>query len=138
MDAASISSVYSTITSPPLRLSHLATFSQHSHVSPIFLCLLLVCRICSMHSSRPDPLLGAVKAHRSNPAKTCKNHRCTKCRLPMRHFLSSHNPCTPVRHVSGSPYSSARRRLNVQSGQRKGRKVAAASSPSVAIRDRGH
>ena len=56
----------------------------------------------SMHSSRPDPLLGAVKAHRSNPAKTCKNHKCTKCRLPMRHLLSSHNPRTPVRHVSVS------------------------------------
>ena len=40
--------------------------------------------------------------------------------------------------VTAESYSSARRRLNVQSGQRKGRKGAAAPYPSVAIRDRGH
>ena len=40
--------------------------------------------------------------------------------------------------VTGRSYSSARRRLNVQSGQRKGRKGAAAPFPSVAVRDRGH
>ena len=40
--------------------------------------------------------------------------------------------------VTCRSYSSARRRLNVQSGQRKGRKVAAAPYPSVAVRDRGH
>ena len=40
--------------------------------------------------------------------------------------------------VTGRSYSSARRRLNVQSGQRKGRKGAAAPYPSVAVRDRGH
>ena len=36
---------------------------------------------------------------------------------------------------TGSP---AGRRLNVQSGQRKGGKCAAAPYPSVAVRDRGH
>ena len=40
--------------------------------------------------------------------------------------------------VTGRSYSSARRRLNVQSGQRKGGKCAAAPYPSVAVRDRGH
>ena len=40
--------------------------------------------------------------------------------------------------VTSGSYSSARRRLNVQSGQRKGGKCAAASYPSVAVRDRGH
>ena len=40
--------------------------------------------------------------------------------------------------VTGRSYSSARRRLNVQSGQRKGGKCAAAPFPSVAVRDRGH
>ena len=40
--------------------------------------------------------------------------------------------------VTGRSYSSARRRLNVQSGQRKGRKGDAAPCPSVAVRDRGH
>ena len=40
--------------------------------------------------------------------------------------------------VTGRSYSSARRRLNVQSGQRKGRKGAAALYPSVTVRDRGH
>ena len=35
-------------------------------------------------------------------------------------------------------YSSLRRRLCVQSGQRKGGKCAAAPYPSVAVRDRGH
>ena len=39
--------------------------------------------------------------------------------------------------VTGRSYSSARGRLNVQSGQRKGRKGAAAPYPSVAVRDRG-
>ena len=38
--------------------------------------------------------------------------------------------------VTGRSYSSARRRLNVQSGQRKGGKCAAAPYPSVAVRDR--
>ena len=40
--------------------------------------------------------------------------------------------------VTGRSYSSARRRLNVQSGLRRGRKGAAAPYPSVAVRDRGH
>ena len=40
--------------------------------------------------------------------------------------------------VTGRSYSSAHRRLIVQSGQRKGRKGAAAPNPSVAVRDRGH
>ena len=40
--------------------------------------------------------------------------------------------------VTGRSYSSARRRLNIQSSQRKGRKGAAAPYPSVAVRDRGH
>ena len=40
--------------------------------------------------------------------------------------------------VTGRSYSSARRRLDVQSGQRKGGKCAAAPYPSVAVRDRGH
>ena len=40
--------------------------------------------------------------------------------------------------VTGRSYSSARRRLNVQSVQRKGGKCAAAPYPSVAVRDRGH
>ena len=40
--------------------------------------------------------------------------------------------------VTGWSCSSARRRLDVQSGQRKGRKGAAARYPSVAVRDRGH
>ena len=40
--------------------------------------------------------------------------------------------------VTGRSYSSAPRRLNVQSGQRKGRKGAALPNPSVAVRDRGH
>ena len=40
--------------------------------------------------------------------------------------------------VTGRSYSSARRRLNVQSGQRKGGKCAAAPYPSVAVRNRGH
>ena len=39
--------------------------------------------------------------------------------------------------VTGRSYSSARRRLDAQSGQRKGRKGAAAPYPSVAVRDRG-
>ena len=39
--------------------------------------------------------------------------------------------------VTGRSYPSARRRLNVQSGQRKGGKCAAAPYPSVAVRDRG-
>ena len=40
--------------------------------------------------------------------------------------------------VTGRSYSSARRRIDVQSGQRKGRKGAAAPYLSVAFRDRGH
>ena len=40
--------------------------------------------------------------------------------------------------VTCPSYSSARRRLNVQSGQRKDRKGAAAPYLSVAVRDRGH
>ena len=40
--------------------------------------------------------------------------------------------------VTGRSYASARRRLNVRSGLRKGRKGAAAPYPSVAVRDRGH
>ena len=40
--------------------------------------------------------------------------------------------------VTGRSYSSARRRLNVQSGQRKGRKGAANPNPTVVVRDRGH
>ena len=40
--------------------------------------------------------------------------------------------------VTRRSYSSARRRLDVQSGQRKGRKGAALPYPSVAVRDRGH
>ena len=40
--------------------------------------------------------------------------------------------------VTGLSYSSAQKQLNVQSGQRKGRKGAAAPYPSVAVRDRGH
>ena len=40
--------------------------------------------------------------------------------------------------VTGRSYSFARRRLNVQSGQRKDRKGAAPPYPSVAICDRGH
>ena len=40
--------------------------------------------------------------------------------------------------VTGRSYSSAQRRLNVQSGQPKGGKCAAAPYPSVAVRDRGH
>ena len=40
--------------------------------------------------------------------------------------------------VTGRSYSSALRRLNAQSGQRKGGNCAAAPYPSVAVRDRGH
>ena len=40
--------------------------------------------------------------------------------------------------VTGRSYSSARRRLNVQSGQREGRTGAALPYPSVAFRDRSH
>ena len=43
-----------------------------------------------------------------------------------------------IDRVTGRSHSSARRRLNVQSGQRKGGKCAAAPYPSVAVRDRGH
>ena len=40
--------------------------------------------------------------------------------------------------VTGRSYSSARRRRDVQSGQRKGGKYAAAPYPIVAVFDRGH
>ena len=40
--------------------------------------------------------------------------------------------------VTGRSYSSARRRLNVQSGQREGGKCVAPFFLSVAVRDRGH
>ena len=46
--------------------------------------------------------------------------------------------CKIKKNCAGRSYSSAPRRLDVQSGQRKARKCAAAPYPSVAVRDRGH
>ena len=90
-------------TAPSLSsCNFLSTFACVAKFSGVLWFVESAANVGSMHSSCPDPLLGAVKAHRNNPAKTGKNHGCTKCRFPMRHLLSSHNPRTPVRHVSGS------------------------------------
>ena len=79
-----------------------------------------------------DPRLPSVVTHsRLQPATSVRS------RVGIV-FKKKTGPGVAIDFVTGQSYSSARRRLNVQSGQRKGRKGVAAPYPSVAVRGRGH
>ena len=79
---------------------------------------------------RQDPRLPGVVTH-------SRLKRATSVR-PRVGIVLEDGSKVAIDWVTGRSYSSARRRLHVQSGQRKGRKGAAVPNPSVAVRDRGH